>query len=58
VETSLTTRASLLVSIRDAADAQAWPQFVDIYAPLIYGYARKQGWQDADAAGLTRKRDA
>jgi RNA polymerase sigma factor (sigma-70 family) len=48
------TRPSLLVRIRDRGDAQAWCQFVDIYAPLIHGFARKHGLQDADAADLTQ----
>jgi RNA polymerase sigma factor (sigma-70 family) len=48
------TRPSLLVRIRDSRDAQAWCQFVDMYAPLIHGYARKHGLQDADAADLTQ----
>jgi RNA polymerase sigma factor (sigma-70 family) len=48
------TRASLLVRIRDSRDAQAWCQFVDLYAPLIHGFARKHGLQDADAADLTQ----
>jgi RNA polymerase sigma-70 factor (ECF subfamily) len=48
------TRASLLVRLRDARDAHAWSQFVDVYAPLIYGFARKQGLQDADAADLVQ----
>jgi RNA polymerase sigma-70 factor (ECF subfamily) len=46
------TRASLLLRLRDAEDADAWREFVDLYAPLVYGYARKQGLQDADAADL------
>jgi RNA polymerase sigma factor (sigma-70 family) len=46
------TRASLLVRLRDPDDGAAWGQFVDLYAPLIYGYIRKQGLQDADAADL------
>jgi RNA polymerase sigma-70 factor (ECF subfamily) len=49
------TRPSLLVRIRDARDNSAWTQFVDIYAPLVYGFARKQGLQDADAADLTQE---
>jgi len=49
-----TTRPSLLVRIRDANDREAWRQFVDIYAPLIYGFCRKRGLQDADAADLTQ----
>jgi RNA polymerase sigma-70 factor (ECF subfamily) len=46
------TRASLLLRLRDAQDGDAWREFVDLYAPLVYGYARKQGLQDADAADL------
>jgi RNA polymerase sigma-70 factor (ECF subfamily) len=49
------TRASLLVRLRDPRDEQAWAQFVDLYAPLVYGYARKQGLQDADAADLSQE---
>ena len=48
------TRLSLLVRLRDARDDAAWSQFVDLYAPLVFGYARKQGLQDADAADLTQ----
>ena len=50
-----TTQPSLLLRLRDAADAPAWSQFVDIYAPLIYDFARKRGFQDADAADLTQE---
>src|SRR6266852_4973331 len=50
-----TTRPSLLIRIRDAGDRQAWQQFVDLYAPLIYGLARKRGLQDADAADVTQE---
>jgi RNA polymerase sigma factor (sigma-70 family) len=49
------TRASLLVRLRDPQDEEAWAQFVDLYAPLVYGYARKQGLQDADAADLSQE---
>jgi RNA polymerase sigma-70 factor (ECF subfamily) len=48
------TRPSLLVRLRNSADQQAWEQFVDLYAPTIYGYARKHRLQDADAADLTQ----
>src|SRR4051794_10351055 len=48
------TRASLLVRLRDPGDEAAWREFVDVYTPLVYGYARKQGLQDADAADLTQ----
>lgn len=48
------TRPSLLLRLRDHQDQQAWAQFVDVYAPLIYDYARQQGLQDADAADLAQ----
>src|SRR5580704_17337466 len=48
------TRASLLVRLRNPSDGAAWREFVDLYAPLVYGYARKQGLQDADAADLSQ----
>jgi RNA polymerase sigma-70 factor (ECF subfamily) len=49
------TRPSLLVRIRDAGDRLAWRQFVDLYAPLVYRFARQRGLQDADAADLTQE---
>src|SRR5262245_14882072 len=49
------TRASLLVRLRDPRDAPAWSEFVDVYAPLVYRFACKQGLQDADAADLTQE---
>src|SRR5947208_6425875 len=49
------TRPSLLVRLRDARDELAWSQFVELYAPLVYGFARKHGLQDADAADLTQE---
>src|SRR5262249_3132012 len=45
---------SLLVRIRDPRDRTSWAEFVDVYAPLVYRFARKQGLQDADAADLTQ----
>ena len=43
------TRASLIVRLPDAADARAWDDFVAVYAPLVYGLARRYGLQPADA---------
>src|SRR5437763_3005071 len=54
MSTSPHTRPSLLVRIRDAADREAWRQFVELYAPLVYRFARRRGLQDADAADLTQ----
>jgi RNA polymerase sigma factor (sigma-70 family) len=48
------TRPSLLIRLRETRDAEAWSQFVQVYAPLIYGFARKHGLQDADAADVTQ----
>jgi RNA polymerase sigma-70 factor (ECF subfamily) len=45
----------LLLRIRDAQDDRAWTQFVEIYGPLVYGYARQHGLQDADAADLLQE---
>jgi RNA polymerase sigma-70 factor (ECF subfamily) len=50
-----TTRASLLVRLRDCNDRQAWEQFVDVYAPLIHAFLRQHGVQDADASDLTQE---
>jgi RNA polymerase sigma-70 factor (ECF subfamily) len=48
------TRASLLVRARDLRDGPAWTLFAEIYGPLIHGFARKKGLQEADAADLTQ----
>jgi RNA polymerase sigma factor (sigma-70 family) len=51
---SPTTRLSLLIRLRDAHDRLAWEQFVGLYAPLVYGFARRKGLQDADAADIAQ----
>jgi RNA polymerase sigma-70 factor (ECF subfamily) len=55
MQESPATRASLLVRIRDPHDQEAWRQFVDIYASVVYGFARHRGLQDADAADLMQE---
>jgi len=55
MQESPATRASLLVRLRDGGDAGAWQEFVHLYAPVIYGFARKRGLQDADAADLMQE---
>lgn len=52
---SLTTRASLLLRLQDKRDEQTWREFVALYSPLIYGLARRQGLQDADAVDVTQE---
>ncbi|HEY1599286.1 MAG TPA: sigma-70 family RNA polymerase sigma factor [Pirellulales bacterium] len=49
------TRASLLVQIRDGENHSAWQEFMKLYGPVVYGYARKRGLQDADAADLMQE---
>jgi len=44
-----TTRASLLIRIRDARDTQAWSEFHDLYAPLLYRFAKARGLSHEDA---------
>ena len=52
---SVSTRASLLLRIRDSRDTLAWIEFAGIYGPLVYAFGRKHGLQDADAADLTQE---
>src|SRR5262245_35963219 len=49
------TRASLLVQLRDGANHAAWQEFIKLYGPVVYGFARKRGLQDADAADLMQE---
>jgi RNA polymerase sigma factor (sigma-70 family) len=49
------TRASLLVRLCDGQDQTAWSEFVRLYAPVVYRFARRRGLQDADAADLTQE---
>jgi RNA polymerase sigma-70 factor (ECF subfamily) len=48
------TRQSMLVRLRDPADADAWRAFVDVYAPAVFAFARRNGLQPADAADVTQ----
>src|SRR5262249_39907355 len=48
-------RPSLLLRLRDPRDGQAWAQFEELYGPLVHGFARRHGLQDADAADLTQE---
>jgi RNA polymerase sigma factor (sigma-70 family) len=46
------TRVTLLTRIKDGHDASAWREFIQLYGPVVYGFARKRGLQDADAADV------
>jgi RNA polymerase sigma-70 factor (ECF subfamily) len=54
-DSSLFTRPSLLVRVRDAGDNESWKTFVQTYGPLVYRYLRRQGLQDADAADVMQE---
>jgi RNA polymerase sigma factor (sigma-70 family) len=49
------TRASLLLRLRDDSDTEAWQEFVRLYGPIVYRFARKRGLQDADSADLMQE---
>lgn len=50
-----TTRASLLLRLRDSQDHQAWLEFVSIYEPAAYRLLRRRGLQDADAREVVQE---
>jgi RNA polymerase sigma factor (sigma-70 family) len=49
------TRITLLNRLKDGSDHQAWSEFVRLYGPVVYGFARKRGLQDADAADMMQE---
>lgn len=49
------TQPTLLLKIRDAEDEVSWERFVKIYTPLVFGYCRKRGLQDADASDVAQE---
>jgi RNA polymerase sigma-70 factor (ECF subfamily) len=55
VQESPVTRASLLVRLRDSSNHEAWREFLQLYSPLVYGFVRNRGLQDADAADLLQE---
>ncbi len=48
------TRASLILRLPSREDAGAWQEFVSIYEPFVYRFARRGGLQDADARELVQ----
>ena len=48
------TSVSLLDRLRDSPDAASWQRLVDLYAPLIQTWLRRQGLQPADADDLAQ----
>jgi len=48
------TRNSLVLRLKEPADAEAWFEFCEIYEPLILRIARSRGLQNADANDLAQ----
>lgn len=48
------TRASLILRLPSVDDAEAWREFVSIYEPFVFRFARRGGLQDADASELVQ----
>jgi RNA polymerase sigma factor (sigma-70 family) len=49
------TRVTLLDRLRDPQDQQAWAEFVGLYGPLIFHFARRRLPQDEDAADVMQE---
>lgn len=45
----LQTPLTLLGELRDRANAGAWARFVELFAPLVFRWAEREGLQTADA---------
>jgi RNA polymerase sigma factor (sigma-70 family) len=54
-EEPLETRPSLLARVRNLSDQAAWSQFASLYGPLIHGYLRHHGLQEADATDVAQE---
>lgn len=50
-----TTSPTLLESLKQGGDDEAWSRFVDLYAPLVFHWVRRMGLQEADAADLVQE---
>lgn len=48
------TSLSLLERVRDAGDGDAWSQLVAIYKPMLKGWLRQRGMQEAEADDMTQ----
>lgn len=49
------TSPSLVLRLRDHADAAAWAEFLEVYSPLLYDFCRSRGLQASDAADVTQE---
>jgi RNA polymerase sigma-70 factor (ECF subfamily) len=49
------TRPSLLLRVRDPADAESWREFVSLYEPLLLAYVRHRGVAEHDARDVVQE---
>jgi RNA polymerase sigma-70 factor (ECF subfamily) len=49
------TRVTLLERIHDSQDQQAWTEFVGLYGPPVFTFARRRLPQDEDAADIVQE---
>jgi RNA polymerase sigma-70 factor, ECF subfamily len=49
------TRPDLILRLTNADDAEAWEEFLGIYSPALYRFARQKGFQHADAQNLVQE---
>jgi RNA polymerase sigma factor (sigma-70 family) len=54
-ESAQRTRPSLLLRLRAPEDGEAWREFVRLYTPVVFGYCRRKGLQEADAADVAQE---
>jgi len=48
------TSASLIARVK-LRDSEAWERFAQLYSPLVYGWARRGGLRDSDAADIVQE---
>lgn len=49
------TRTSLLMRVRDPANAEGWSEFVSLYEPLLLSYVRHRGMAEHDARDVVQE---
>ena len=49
------TRESLIASVRDVSNREAWHEFEEIYRPVIFRIARTHGMQHSDAHDIVQQ---
>ena len=55
LDSSNQTRSTLMLRLQEGNDNEAWAEFVEIYTPVVYGLAKRQRLQDADASDVTQE---